>query len=672
MNTGDSAVCKAYWPIKSVGISILLALGGVLWNAQAEEDVADLTELSLEDLMNIEVTSVSKQPEKKQAAAAAVYVITEKDIRRSGATTIPDLLRTVPGLHVAELNASTFSVTSRGFSGQYANKLLILIDGRSAYTPIFSGIYWQCNDVLLKDIDRIEVIRGPGGTLWGANAVNGVINIVTKHAKDTQGLYLESGIGTDPLIFGAFRYGAQHNEDLYYRVYGQARRLDEREYPSGKSSGDNWYTYQGGFRLDWSPSSEDALTLQGDAFQNELHQPYDLSYVTIPYRSREDKQATMYGGNLLGRWRRTISEDEKLALQCYYDLNRGDHFNLDHFMHTFDLDFDHTLVLNDMHTLIWGLGYRLQYYDMENTELAGILPDVDAVHLFSAFVQDQVDLIKEKLRLTVGFKLEHNDFTGIEFQPNVRLAWQVTPEHTLWTALSHAVRTPSLIEDRGYLRSTTFPRIDIALRSDDMTSEDLYAFELGYRGTWLENLTFDCALFYNKYENLRTIEFALPRFDWNPLRLTVPFTANNNMEGETYGIEVALNFEPYAWWRIRTGYTLFEMDLDAHPKTFDFVSLTLEGDTPEQQFSIQNAFALGKDVDLDLFLRYVDTLPTLDIDDYLTMDARLGWRPREGWEISLTGENLFDAGRTEYQSDFVQNVPTQVSRSCYLKVAWSF
>jgi iron complex outermembrane receptor protein len=389
----------------------------------------------VEELMDVEVTSVSRRPEKLTEAASAIQVITGEDIRRSGANSIPEALRLAPNLQVAQVNSSQWAVSSRGFNNVLSNKLLVMIDGRTVYTPLYAGVFWDVQDALLEDIDRIEVVSGPGGTLWGANAVNGVINIITKSAKDTQGFFMEAGAGTESNGFGSMRYGGQLSPGLYYRVYGKGFNRDELVVADGSDAGDGWDMGQGGFRLDWEPNQDDVLTLQSDFYDSK------------PNPEAASDPVVAMGGNILGRWTHKISDDSDFQVQFYYDRTRRD-FN-DEFtenLDTYDFDAQHRFQIGDRQEIIWGLGYRRMDDSVANLELLGFDPGNKTLSLYSAFIQDEITLIEDRLRLTLGSKFEHNEYTGFEVQPSGRLAWTPSTEHTVWAAVSRAVRTPSRID----------------------------------------------------------------------------------------------------------------------------------------------------------------------------------------------------------------------------------
>ncbi len=672
----------------AIGTLLLSVVAGVCSAGAYDTEPAlpaDLTELSLEDLMDIEITSVAKKSQKLSEAAAAIFVITQEDIRRSGATSIPEALRMVPGLEVARIDANKWAITSRGFNGRFANKLLVLIDGRTVYTPLYSGVYWDMKDTLLEDIDRIEVIRGPGAALWGANAVNGVINIMTKGAEDTQGGLIVAGTGTEEQGFGSLRYGAKLGQDIFSRVYVKYFDRDSGVFPSGEDGADEWDVLRAGFRMDWQGSGPDALTLQGDIYDGEAG-------VTIVTKSFDpyapptfDEDDSISGANLLSRWKHTVSDTSEIALQVYYDRTERNGAILDQIHDTFDLDLQQQFALGKRQEIVWGLGYRFVSDDIRNTFYGSWDPDSRDDDLYSGFVQDDITLIKDRLRLTLGAKFEHNDYTGSEIQPSGRLMWTPQEGHSIWGAISRAVRTPSRTEEDGRLNTTVLPPglllplfpgygVVSLLGDGDYEPEELLAYELGYRTQPTDQFSVDIAAFFNDYSNLRTLEpgNAFLEVSPSPAHLVFPFTADNKMDGETYGVEVTADWRASDWWRIQASYTYLQIQLDLDRDSGDTISESAEGDSPHHQVSLRSSMDIVSDLALDLWVRYVDDLPSQDVDSYITLDIRLGWKLREDVELSVVAQNLLDDQHPEYKPEFIDTIPTEVQCSVYGKVTWQF
>lgn len=640
-------------------------------NAPADDGLSALAAMSLEDLTDVDISSVSKRVEKRSDAAAAIHVITQEDIRRSTAVSLPDLLRMAPGIHVASLDANKRSISARGFSGRYANSLLILVDGRSIYTPLFSGTEWEIADMMLEDIDRIEIIRGPGGALWGANAVNGVINIVTKSAADTQGGLLSLGSGTEFPGFGGLRYGGGAGEHGAYRLHLRYLQRDESLVSGGSRAADDARNVRGGARWDWD-WGDTQFTLLADLYGGDIGQLYEAgSGLLLPGQQRHH-DAYFSGGDVLGRWTRTFGDGGELRIQGYYDRSEANRLDLDEERNTADMEVQYRMAARGRHEFMFGAGFR--YYDVKvdgNTNTSLTSPS-HGNPLFSAFVQDRIALLEEELVLTLGTKLEHNDFTGVEIQPSARLAWTPNEKHTLWAAVSRAVRTPSLIEEAGRVKLASFPGVAVALFGDDsFDAEQLLAFEAGYRVALSEALEVDLALFYNRYDGLRSLELDTPFFE-APFQLAVPFRTRNNLDGKTYGLELGLDWMPATWWRMRLNYSLLEMDLDLKPDSIDIVSGGFQESSPEQQGYLSSHFDLGRNVALDLALRYTDRLAALGIDDYLTADARVAWRSSDDFEVAVVAHDLLAPEHDEYDSRFTSTVASRVQRGVYGKITWRF
>ncbi|HKQ37144.1 MAG TPA: TonB-dependent receptor, partial [Verrucomicrobiae bacterium] len=641
----------------------------------------DVMEMNLEDLMKIEVTSVSKRPEKLSDAAAAIYVITNEDIRRSGVTSIPEALRLAAGLEVARQDSHTWAISSRGFNDEFANQLLVLIDGRSVYTPLFAGVYWDVQDLVLEDVNRIEVIRGPGASLWGANAVNGVINITTRKAKDTQGLLISGGGGNEERGFGTVRYGGKIGENAYYRVYTKYLNRDDSALPDGSDANDNWSMWRGGFRFDWEPTEENLYTLQGDIYTGELNQTALVPSLTAPYFELLQGKVHVGGGNVLGRWNHKFSDTSELAFKAYYDRTERDRVVFAETRDTFDLDLQHRFQLGSRHDIVVGLGYNLTSDHLDNTFAVSFNPDERTDSLYSAFVQDEIEVIRERLRLTLGTKIEHNDYTGWEFQPNARLSFTITPKQTAWFAASRAISTPSRAEDDIRINRQVFPPgvfgpapvLVSQFGSRSMDSKELIAFELGYRIQPHDRVTFDLAAFYNIYDRQRSIEQGTNLLELGPPppHGLVPFTINNLIEGEVYGGELASSFQPTDWWRLRVNYTVWSIQLHKKDGSNDPLLEGAEDDSPNHQIGVRSMMDLPGNFELDLGVRYVDALQNRNVPAYTAVDARLGWRPNKNWEFSIVGQSLFNTHK-EFAPSYIQTQTTEVETSVYGKITFRF
>jgi iron complex outermembrane receptor protein len=604
---------------------------------------ADLSSLSIEELGDIEISSVSKKAEPLRGAASSVYVITRDDIRRYGATSIPEILRLAPNLQVARVDASQYAITARGFNSTTANKLLVLIDGRTVYTPLFSGVFWDVQDTLIEDIERIEVISGPGGTLWGSNAVNGVINIITRNSQDTVGA-LASAVGGTDERGGSARFGAKLGEHATYRVYGKGFARDNTENSADKSARDSWSKGQLGVRADWARAG-DTVMLDGAGYGGSIDQ-------------RNNKNKAVSGAHLLGRWHRALKNDAAIQAQAYYDFTRRDYpGTFGETLHTFDIDLQHRLAFGAKHDFVWGGGYRLSHDEVDNEPVLAFLPARRNLHLANVFVQDAIALT-ESLELTVGAKLEYNVYTRFEIQPNARLAWDLRDYGVLWSAVSRAVRTPSRLDRELFTPGN--PPFLIA-GGPDFKSESLIAYELGYRAQPFAQASLSISTFYNVYDNLRSIE---------PISgVLPPFVIDNEMKGETYGVETWGSYRVREWWRLSAGYNFVKKRLRLKPGSRDPNGVRAAGNDPEHQFSARSAINLPHNVEFDLALRWIDRLPAPTVSGYAALDARLGWHVSKDVELSLAGFNLTDRRHPEFGA---KPARSELGRTFLMRLLWNF
>jgi iron complex outermembrane receptor protein len=626
----------------------LRLVGGLLapWiacGACAAEAPIDFSQMSIEDLANIEISSVSKKKESLSDAAAAVFVITQEDIRRSGYTSLPEVLRLAPNLQVARVNSSQYAITARGFNDTLTNQLLVLIDGRTVYTPLFSGVFWDAQDVMLQDVERIEVISGPGGTLWGSNAVNGVINIITRSARDTQGTLLSAGAGTEERGAAA-RYGGKLNEDTAFRVYAKGFERDATERADGHDQHDRWGRQQAGFRVDSSPSG-DKLTLQGDLYDGESDAPVG-------------SDRTLSGVNLLGRWTHALGGDDSLQIQAYFDRTRQDNPALfKQRLDTYDFDIQHRFRLGSNQDIVWGGGYRMMEDHVTGTSALAFRPERRSLRLANIFVQDSIAL-SEALKLTLGVKFEHNSYTGTETQPSARLAWKLDEKSLLWSAISRSVRTPSRIDTEFFIPGQA-PFLLVGNKNFD--SEELVAYEVGYRADVTTRLSYSVSAFYNDYDKLRSLE---------PSPATIfPFRTGNELRGNTYGVELWGNYRINDWWRLSGGYNYFKKDLELSSDSEDILSLDALRKDPRYQFSLRSSMNLPRNMELDLTFRSVGSLAATDVPSYSALDARFGWKMTKNVALSVTGFNLLDRRHPEF--DTLSN-RSEFRRSVYMEVSWQF
>jgi iron complex outermembrane recepter protein len=588
-----------------------------------------------------EVTTVSGQESTVGKSPAAVFVITQEMIRRSGATSTPEALRMAPGIQVARINANQWAVTARGFNANLAgliasnNKLLVLIDGRTVFSPFYNGTFWDVQDLILADIERIEVIRGPGATIWGANAVNGVVNIITKRAADTQGGLIQAGAGTEERGFTNARVGGQSGEDVHYRIYGRWFDRDSSFDPTGFNA-DDWRQGRGGFRVDWTPTECDLFTLQGDMYEGQT----GFFNTLAPVRGDDERVS---GGDLLARWSRDLGGDNDVSLQLYYD--RADRANsialVDQEFNTYDAELRHHFHLDDWHNIVWGLGYRIVRDRITAlTPTMTFDPSARMYDTFSFFVQDEIE-ITDAHYLTVGAKLQHNDFTGWEVQPTIRLLYSPENSWAAWGAISRAVRTPSRIEsDATIFAPGAVPFLDFVPTFD---SEELVAYEIGYRSQPEPWFSWDVAGFFNQYDNLSSLSTT-------PVTVLPLFNTNRNY-GEGYGAELSATVEMLSHWRVSGGYSFVELQIHPGTDTGNFLGSTgelVEGSTPHNQVFLMSSHDLASNFDFDLLGRYVDNLPAIVIASYIELDARLAYRPGPRWEIAIVGQNLLQPHHPEY------------------------
>ena len=640
----------------------------------------DLSQASLEQLMNIEVTSVSKKEQKLTRVAAAISVITQEDIRRSGARNIPDLLRMVPGMDVAQADANTWAISARGFNDTYANKLLVMIDGRSVYDPAIGGVLWDLQDVPLEDIDRIEVIRGPGATVWGANAVNGVINIILKSAKSTQGSLLKAGSGSSTTAQGLVQYGGKLRGHGFFRLFGQYSNNSSSTFPSGERAADGWHISHGGFRSDWDLTRKDSLMVEGDFYNSDEGETLNTFLsLTPPFMATFNSRIFARGGNILGRWDHRFSDRSETSVQMYYDGGRRQQYGLHEDRETLDIDFKHHVAMGPRQDLVWGFGYRVNSFDVRPGYAISMIPPASADKLLSSFVQDEVRL-SDSLWLTLGSKFEHNAYTGFEYEPGARLLWSPSNRQAAWAAISRAIRQPTLEDVAVRYNAAAFPGPDglVSLLSvfgnPRFKSEELLAYEAGYRAQASRRISADVSAFYNIYDHLRTHEPVEPFLESSPspLHLVIPNATMNKMHGNAYGVELSSTLRVSSWWKVSPGYAWLKMNLHADRGSLDADSLLDVGNSPRHQFQIRSSIDLPRHFEFDSGLYYAGHLSALGVSNHARVDARLGWRPARSWELSVVGQNLLEPRHLEfvYYANTVQS--TQIQRSVFGEIRWWF
>ena len=651
-------------------VAVLILYGCAASPARADNaasSISELKQLNVEDLMNVQVTSVARHPERLLETASAIQVITQEDIRRSGATSIPEALRLADNLQVAQKNSHDWAISARGFNTALANKLLVMIDGRTVYTPLYSGVFWDVQDYVLADIDRIEVISGPGGTLWGANAVNGVINIITKSAADTQGLYAQAGGGSRPQDLADIRYGGTLAPGTQFRVYGKYFDRGSEMLANGDSASDAWRQGRGGFRVDSDASARDKLTLQGDV-----------------YGGHEDEQtggvSDSSGENVLGRWSRRISDTSDLGLQTYIDRTHISNpaapliigglefagpgiFQDD--LTTYDVDFQHRFRIGAANGIVWGWGFRYSHDVVSNAPSLAFLPPTLDRDLYSVFAQDEI-VLRPDLSLTLGSKLERNDYTGFEVEPNMRLSWILNSKQALWSAISRAVRTPSRI-DQDFSEAAP-PHFVLLEGGSRFTSESVVAYELGYRLQLAQRVSASISTFFNHYDDIRSTTITPGTI--------LPFYFANGIEGDTDGLEFSSNYQASDAWSVHAGYTLLKEHLHVKPGQVDINDALNETADPQHQFSLRSSLNLPRHTEFDTSLRWVDTLHTNNgavvgtVPSYFELDTHLAWHASDRLEFALVGQNLLHNRHPEY--GFPGPTRPEIERSAYGKFTWRY
>lgn len=653
---------------------LFLALVALPSWSEPARDPQRLKSLSLEQLGNIEVTTVSKQPEEVWRTPAAIYVLTQADIRRSGATILPELLRMIPGVQVSRMQSDQWAVGVRGFASQFSRGLLVMIDGRSVYTPLFEGVYWDVQDLMLQDIERIEVIRGPGGTVWGANAVNGVINTITKRPRDTQGAAGSVMAGNVEHFAGAVREGFHPSRNLYARIYAKGFARGPEKNP-GNDPYDKWHQARGGFRGEWDPTASDRFTLQGDIYQGKSGAQTAVGqFLPGPAQLVIDDMQAVSGGNLLLRWNRALAHGSNFYLQAYFDRTNRQTIQVGETRNTFDLDFVDHLATLPRQDLIFGAGMRLSpSYIIQNQPTVDFEPHRTTDYIYSAFLQDTFSLLPDRLELSLGSKFENNNFSGFEIQPSARLLWTPREHMTFWGAMTRAVRTPGRLDQDLQITGYTpgpppyFVRIvgDPAFKSIVLIGN-----EVGYRQLLTRHLYVDIAAFHNQYDNLESfgrLSFTTPTTPYPHLLLTVPWA--NGIKGSTDGLEIVPYWKPANWWVLRGSFS--HLHLDLRPKTGFSDTGTVasdEGSSPHRMASVQSMLTWPHGIEFDQDYRFVSRLPAQHVRSYQTMDAHLGWTVRNHVTLAVNGRDLLQPSHHEFTGDNGNAVG--IRRRLYASLAW--
>jgi iron complex outermembrane recepter protein len=656
-------------------------------HAETTTTTADFTELSLEDLLRLEVTTASKKAESLGDTTSAVYVITAEDIWRSGFTTLPEVLRLVPGMDVSRVTSNTWALSARGFDGQFANKLLVLMDGRSLYTPLFAGVFWDDHDIALDDVERIEVIRGPGGTIWGANAVNGVINIITKKAQNTVGNRVAAIAGSEDKLITSFRHGRELDSDAFVRFHGHYANRDESIFKDHSQAHDEWRNSRTGVRADWTRGERDFVSFDGEWHASDTRFPLqidDALSVALGIGTKAQLYDTIHGRGWLGRlaWKRDLGNASSLELAGYLDRrDRTAHSHYSEKRAAYDISIQHRFPLANTHDVVWGGGFRLNRDRIENTPNLRLGRDDAQDVVYSAFAQDDIALA-ERVKLTLGSKVEWNDYTGWEVQPSIRALWTLGQSHALWAAVSRAVRTPnrSLVDldeilfqtvPAGFLGcpGSVFaldPACHLSLvGNEDYESEVVVAYEVGYRVRPSEDVSLDIATFFNDYENLQSFRPTAA----DPLaQQTV-----NRSEAFTYGVEASARWFVNDWWRLAATYTGLQIQENGMRRGTGIDALT-----PHHQFRVSSSMNLPADLQLDTHVYYTgrrntSSFQAFPLDSHWRVDAVLGWRVGRGTTLRLVGQDLLTRRHSEH-SGLVIFAPqqAQVQRAFYGQVSTDF
>ena len=652
---------------------LVLALACLVPAGTAAQGEDDLDQLTLEELMSVPVTTVSRSPELAANVPAAIAVITADDIRRSGATSLAEVLRQAPGMQVARVDAGKWAIGTRGFADRLSRSLLVLIDGRAVYSPLFAGTYWETQHVMLEDIERIEVIRGPGGTLWGSNAVNGIINVITRSSRDTQGGLVSAAAGTEA-HHGSLRYGRAVGGSTWLRGYVSG--FDhEAQHATGPVEYDAWRLGQVGFRMDSDLAGGRTLMIQGAAYDARLGEWVVRTSLAPPYRDAGPVDLPLRGGSFLARWTTPLNTDDELELQTWYELTDREEYPLSETRHTVDVDLQLRHYGLPRQEIVWGAAYRWSWADLTSAPTSS-LPDGSEA-LLSVFAQDEISFASDQVRVTLGAKLEHNRYSGLEVQPTARLAWLVSPTNTFWAAATRAIRRPSRVERLYATMSILDPTAPAFIRlspNADFRPEKLWAYETGYRVRPHERLYVTVSGFYNVWHDLISTELLAAPFQETvppaPTRTIFPVGFGNSIDGESAGVETTIDVRPTGWWRAAGHYAFLSVWMTPEPGSADLTQESrYEDGSPRHQVSLRNSLDLPRNVTLDWHLRYASELPDLDISSYATSDVRLAWRFTEEAELEAVGRNLHDAHHAEWAGEN-GGADVEIQRSLYVGLSW--
>jgi iron complex outermembrane recepter protein len=662
----------------SGAVFLLLSLSPPALPQTAEND---LTKMNIEDLMNVEVTSVSRHQQSLSQTAAAVFVITEEDILRSSAANIPELLRMVPGVQVAQISASSWAISVRGFNGRFSEKVLVMVDGRTVYVPSFGGVFYEVVDVPLEQIARIEVIRGPGGSVWGANAVNGVINILTKKASATPGTTLVAGGGSTDRGFGLLQEGGKLRSIGDFRVFAHYSTEGSLHEQDGPLEGDGWHILHGGFRSDSQISSKDTLSVQGNIYSGrEGGSGQRIASFTQPPSPNVLTEVNISGGSFQTSWNHRYSGRSDTTLMVSYQRSARSDI-IDERRGILDFDFQHNLSIGERHQFVWGFDYRYSSAQTEGSFAYSLIPPDRDTNLYSGFLQDQIALVADRLSLTLGAKLEHHYYSGFGVMPSARIAWTPSTKSTYWAAVSRALRSPSDLDDGMRVISAVFPGpggMPVAvlnIGNPRLQNESLLAYEAGYRTLLRKNLSIDLATFYHSYDKLQTWEPSAPFLEDTPLppHMVIPYIAENTMHGEAHGLEFFANWQMLPRWTLSPGYAFERLHLHLDPGSQDTSTIPfIGGSTPVHSAQLRSHVALPRRFCWDTSVYFVDRLVSPVIASYTRLDSGLTWQRKEHLTLSIFGQNLLQDHHLEFQ-DLTQTLNSSLmKRSAYAKITWHF
>ena len=610
-----------------------------------------LKTMTLEELGNTEVTTVSKEPVQVWNTPAAIYVITQDDIQRSGATSIPEALRLAPGVEVARITSGEYAIGIRGFNSRLSRSVLVLIDGRTVYSTFTAGTYWETQDVLMRDIDRIEVIRGPGGTIWGPNAVNGVINIITKNTKDTQGVLATATGGDVEQFLGNARYGSGNSKGFTYRLYAKGFGWAPQYHADGDNY-DDWHSGQGGARMDWTRGSRDTFRLQGDGYWQSFGERITSTTYTPPANMDMSGDATLYGGNILGSWTRTQGEGKDIQLAAYYSHDTRNELNFGDIRNTVNIDFLDRFRLPHQE-ISWGFTARASHgTEIELFSGLTFTPSHRTDELYQGFIQDEFSIVKDRLSLVVGTKVLKTNYTDVLAEPDARVLYTPSPTQTIWAAFTHGLRTPADIERDFNLSSylgnapNGTPNFACFCANPNFRSEQLNGYELGYRGLEGKQFYVDIAGFYNHYGDL----FSEDLLAISANLISAQF--GNGLVASTTGMEVAPEWRPTPWWRLGGSFSFLDMHVKPGTNSKDFGSAPgVQGSSPEYQALFQTGFDMPKSVSADIHARYVSALAPLHVPSYWTGDATANWAATHHIGLKAVGQNLLQPHHEEFNYD---------------------